>query len=390
MNTLDNYQDNTIQQSVIFVGGLSLIASAKEVTMHFSKFGEVLKVDIPLSKSGQRKGFAFVHMATDDAVAKALSVKFHEIRGKRVAVRRGLDSVQASMETKNMQERKLFASGFPIYTTEEDVFKTITPFGRIAKILTPRGGIGKRGFCYIIMQEKQSFEHLIMIGGLHFDEKHFVSFTPASTESALKKSTLRYKKSASSSGKSYNKYQEHKNMNSHTTASYVNNINYHEPINGTYAKPNLISVEFSSKPSTTTSSHHRGLFTPTSKPNLRDCGITDISSDNYYSAHSSRMFSNPSFSEENYCESTQNCKTYGYVSYDGDIEESNIYNFNHQQPFYEDHQPSWFSSFDNENNASDFIYGSNMVLKKAHKSSVPHSTLRYYLHKPNLYHNGSY
>lgn len=193
------YQQPSYQSPVIFVGGLSLSASARDVGIHFSQYGNVLQVDLPLSRNGDRKGFAFVHFASPEGVELALQEKNHEIKGKRVAVRRGLDQAQASQETKNMQERKIFAAGFPDYATEESVFVLVSPFGKIAKILSPKGGIGKRGFCYIVMRDKICFDNMIELGGLYIDEDHYVTFTPASTKSALK-STDAVKRASMSSG----------------------------------------------------------------------------------------------------------------------------------------------------------------------------------------------
>lgn len=154
---------------------------------------------MPLSRSGDRKGFAFVHFAHPEGVELALQEKIHEIKGKRVAVRRGLDQAQASQETKNMQERKIFAAGFPSYATEESVFIAVSPLGKIAKILSPKGGIGKRGFCYIVMRDKICFDNMIEQGGVYIDEDHYVTFTPASTKSALKSSDT-VKRASTSSG----------------------------------------------------------------------------------------------------------------------------------------------------------------------------------------------
>lgn len=121
-----NKETSTYQSPVVFVGGLSLAASARDVGLHFQQFGEVLKVDMPLTQAGDRKGFAFVHFAYFESVELALDQKIHEIKDKRVAVRLGLDQAQASELTKNMQERKIYASGFPEYATEENVFVIIS------------------------------------------------------------------------------------------------------------------------------------------------------------------------------------------------------------------------------------------------------------------------
>ena len=79
-----------------------MAASARDVGLHFQSFGEVLKVDMPLTRVGDRKGFAFIHFAYSESVDLALDEKIHKIKGKRVAVRKGLDQAEASEQTRNM------------------------------------------------------------------------------------------------------------------------------------------------------------------------------------------------------------------------------------------------------------------------------------------------
>lgn len=180
----NSYQQASVEKRV-FVGGLPLGATEVDLRNHFRSFGCVLRVDMPLSKSGEKKGFAIVHFDGSYGVENALSVRVHEVRGKRVAVRRALDSAQASLATKSMQEKKVFANGFPGNATEEEVFQLFSLFGKILKILSPKGGVGKRGFCYVIMKDKEDFDYLVSLGELAFRGSH-VSVQPACTKHLLK------------------------------------------------------------------------------------------------------------------------------------------------------------------------------------------------------------
>lgn len=173
------------QSAFLFVGGLSLSASAKDVGQYFEQFGSIVKVDLPLSKSGQRKGFAFVHFGSQEGVGKALAIKVHIIRGKRVAVRRGMAGSDASQATREMQSRKIFASGFSKDASEEEVFRAVSAFGRVERILSPKGGIGQRGFCYIVMKDKAAFDHLCHLGQLEFGID-IITVGPAQLKSEIK------------------------------------------------------------------------------------------------------------------------------------------------------------------------------------------------------------
>lgn len=186
---MDISQHNSYQKNnaFLFVGGLSLSASAKDVGQYFEQFGPIHKVDLPLNKAGQRKGFAFVHFGAPSSVVQALACKVHVIRGKRVAVRRGMTGTDASLATRDMQHRKIFASGFSTATTEEDVFRVVSEFGRVERILSPKGGISQRGFCYIVMKDKEDFDHLCQLGQIEFGEG-LIDLSPAQLKSQIKDS----------------------------------------------------------------------------------------------------------------------------------------------------------------------------------------------------------
>lgn len=154
-----------------------------------------------MSKSGYRKGFAFVHFGSTESVNYALATKVHMIKNKRVAVRRGMAGADASHATKEMQARKIFASGFTYEVSEEEVFKVLATYGRVERILSPKGGIGQRGFCYIVMKDKAAFDYLCSIGQIPFGED-LISLSAAQLKSEVKeshtKSTGRSQQSESS------------------------------------------------------------------------------------------------------------------------------------------------------------------------------------------------
>ena len=193
--SLQNTDQN--KELFIFVGGLPLSASAKNIGEYFEQFGLIQKVDIPLNKIGLRKGFAFVHFNSLNTVSKVLSHKSHCIQGKRIAVRSGMVRSDASSATRSMQYRKLFASGFPSHTNEIEVFNLISRYGKIERILCPKGGIGERGFCYIVMKEKLAYKHLCQIEQINF-ESHLIKITPAQLKGQIKETQTK------STGVSYN------------------------------------------------------------------------------------------------------------------------------------------------------------------------------------------
>jgi RNA recognition motif-containing protein len=58
----------------LFVGGIPFRATEDEIKAHFSPFGEVLSVYIPMDReTGRPRGFCFVEMADEAAADKAIA-----------------------------------------------------------------------------------------------------------------------------------------------------------------------------------------------------------------------------------------------------------------------------------------------------------------------------
>lgn len=156
------------KKRALFVGGLPLGTSEKELRAYFTEFGEVSRIDLPVGSSGAKKGFAFIEFKLQNSLEVVFNTSEHYIRQRRVAVRRVMDADKASNLTKDMQNRKLFAFGFPSSANEDSIAKWIYQYGAVSRILSPKGGIEVRGFCYIIMKTKEDFETLLKFGTLDY------------------------------------------------------------------------------------------------------------------------------------------------------------------------------------------------------------------------------
>jgi RNA recognition motif-containing protein len=142
---------NTNQK--IFVGGIPHNISQSELSRYFSKFGEVVRVDLPRNaKNGKLRGFSFVHFSSIASVDNVFSCKVHKLKGKKMAIRRAMKSTDASNLTKNLQNKKLYVSNLPKSNqiTEEMIHKF---FDSNQKKF--------RGFCYVIMKDQQDFERIL-------------------------------------------------------------------------------------------------------------------------------------------------------------------------------------------------------------------------------------
>lgn len=170
----------------VFVGGLPLGVTSGDLKAHFQRLGPVSQVDLPGGHSRGKKGFAFVEFVSAASVEKTLAYPNHMVKRKKVAVRRMMDPQTASNITKEMQARKVFAWGFPASATEDSIFQWACRQGGVTRVLSPKGGIEKRGFCFIILETKADFEYFLSLKHLKFG-KYPIKITqamlrPASTE----------------------------------------------------------------------------------------------------------------------------------------------------------------------------------------------------------------
>ena len=69
-----------------------------------------------------------------------------------------------------MQQRKLYATGFPKFTTERDINDLFNSFGKVNRVLytlNPRD-MTFRGFCYIVMDSLSDFQYLKDLASIQF------------------------------------------------------------------------------------------------------------------------------------------------------------------------------------------------------------------------------
>lgn len=169
-NLQSNRQNIAIAQSIcqirgtsactnkkIFVGGIPHNISEEKLYKYFSKFGEVTRVDLPRNaKTGALRGFSFVHFSKSESVDRVFQVKVHKLRGKKMAIRRAMESNKAHNVTKDLQNKKLYVSNFPKSNqiTEEMVQECFQRFGPVDRVLMAFDSQQKkfRGFCYVIMK----------------------------------------------------------------------------------------------------------------------------------------------------------------------------------------------------------------------------------------------
>ncbi|KAK6298712.1 hypothetical protein J4Q44_G00302220 [Coregonus suidteri] len=75
----------------IFIGGLKDDIEDEHLNEYFSQFGEIEKAEVIAEKeTGKKRGFGFVHFTDNDSADKAVVLKFHNINGHKVEVKKAL------------------------------------------------------------------------------------------------------------------------------------------------------------------------------------------------------------------------------------------------------------------------------------------------------------
>lgn len=121
-----------------------------------------------------------------------LEIEEHMLRGKMMVAREALRQTDASNVSKRLQSQKLFAKGFPLDTTEEEIFSFFGQFGEVNRVLMCYHKSKKfRGFAYVVMETISGFEMAIGTSqtenGLSFKNESRVLVSSSKSKEEMKK-----------------------------------------------------------------------------------------------------------------------------------------------------------------------------------------------------------
>ncbi|KAF7262833.1 hypothetical protein GWI33_003997 [Rhynchophorus ferrugineus] len=137
----------------LFVGGLTLETTEKEIQDYFVKFGPVQSVTLKMNpQTGKSKGFAFVVFSSPETVEQVLAQKDHTINNKQV------DAKKAKAKA-----GKIFVGGITTELSDDDIKNYFSQFGNIIQVEMPfdKTKNQRKGFCFITFENDAIVKELL-------------------------------------------------------------------------------------------------------------------------------------------------------------------------------------------------------------------------------------
>ncbi|XP_067131517.1 heterogeneous nuclear ribonucleoprotein D-like isoform X1 [Centruroides vittatus] len=157
-NTIDgdHYQSKSQceEERKLFIGGISWDTESKDLKEYFSKFGEIIDVNIKTDpNTGKSRGFGFVTFTNQEAVETVLKTSSHAIKGKQVDPKRA----KARPGIK-----KIFVGGLEADFPEADIRAYFEKYGKIENIELPFDKVKnqRRQFCFITFEAENAVEEV--------------------------------------------------------------------------------------------------------------------------------------------------------------------------------------------------------------------------------------
>merc|ERR1712088_91089 len=142
----------------LFVGGLPQDAKDGEITEYFGQFGEIDSVNLKTDPStGRSRGFAFVVFKAQEGLEKAVATEEHNIKNKKVAVKKAQAKQGKVYVGKLPKDDKL---------SDDAIKEFFATYGTIAAVEQPFDKVKseRKNFCFITFEKEESAKALLKVG----------------------------------------------------------------------------------------------------------------------------------------------------------------------------------------------------------------------------------
>lgn len=149
----------------IFIGGLALEISEKDVFDYLSPLCRVVEVSLPVSKDTSKKmGFAFVKLLGSTETITNILSSAHNIRGRWVEFQMTVDPEDKDNYLKDLRARKIFLSNLPKDIEPSDIVKRLNRFGEVRNCYKLQSHNKKTDLAYAEMHDPEVCTLLIQHG----------------------------------------------------------------------------------------------------------------------------------------------------------------------------------------------------------------------------------
>jgi len=158
--TMDTTEVNQVNEDErkLFVGGLPQDAKDDDIKEHFKQFGEIDSVNLKTDPStGRSRGFAFVVFKEQDGLEKAVATEEHNIKNKKVAVKKAQAKQGKVYVGKLPKDDKL---------SDDAIKEFFAGYGAIAAVEQPFDKVKseRKNFCFITFEKEESAKALLKVG----------------------------------------------------------------------------------------------------------------------------------------------------------------------------------------------------------------------------------
>ena len=153
----------TIEQRTVFLGGIPLRSTQKEILDYLLLFDSVVSLVMPRDrKTGQLKGYAKVTLATENGVNRILQEAKHNIGGLQVGITKWRSQSEYLTNKDQLITRKIYVK-YPSSVSKQQLYEYFKKFGAIREIDLKTDPFTKkdRHFCYVVFDAEQAAEDVV-------------------------------------------------------------------------------------------------------------------------------------------------------------------------------------------------------------------------------------
>lgn len=153
----------------LYIGNISYDTTAEGLTEHFSQYGTVSNVYVPLDRySGEPRGFAFLALENSAAERAIAECDGMELDGRSVEVK---VSLPRGTKTNRSSETKLYIGNIAFNTEQETIRELFEDYGPIIDLYVPldQNTSRPRGFAFVTLEPDNAQRAIEEVDGWEVD-----------------------------------------------------------------------------------------------------------------------------------------------------------------------------------------------------------------------------